>query len=846
MISNELNPNYIVLITYSTENLALFLAELSSKSIRCDTRPSYDSKTIYIFANDKRHILPSLVKNYSFVQCVRSLYDVKTTKHIHSIANTFIKFRLFPTDDDLEKLSIATSNPEISLYFAFLKTYIRWLMPLATVGLLFHYFNKTSSYEVNWIYSLVSLIWGITFVSVWKYKLGPKYSHYLRYKCIRAENLSKYVFIKKLCSIPVVLLFVTFLISLQVICFIMEIFIAQLYGGPLKLIVSFLPTIFLSISIHILKYCYGIFVNFWVQWENSPNISRSLAEKNFVLTFLASYIPLFITLFAYLPFGYLLNPHMNLITEFGNYYNIPLVTTEFKVDIQRCQTQFFYFTITSQIISILLENILPAILERIILKFKNKTSRALTKKIDYILSQHYPDEKKFLYDIKNHILSPWSPFDIDESSCRLVIQYGYIMIFSVMWTLTPLIYVFLNIINLKLDLWRYLVKTTPEWPKDTYLSNYKQDDDDVVPLELWTSILKFINWVAILVSPTLVLMYRYSNLPGIGVTTVSEGSDSWFLYSPLKYSWSYIFICAVLYEHVGFFVSWIIEKLVSKSTHVYRGFVPDDEQMMSSKSNIFDITKKTNIFMAKLLSDQNRNSINIKNNSPGLLKTSGMQLNKFQKSDISVRNRLISDTKPTTMHSVPSDTINKTHKNSALISSFVEALPILETKESTVSSSSIAGATLPEIIPTSRNYDLRHSHPLNICNKIDHIVLPHDGQAVSNNFKDEKPPLTYPVKAFIDVPLPQSKVPIGMNNRLRSGEQFILKDSSISSQFVNEQLPSKEPKNSRISLKVSSLSASIDNHQLNVNLKPGRLERKPKKKRALMSPLDKLKKNCNI
>ncbi|CDH17337.1 uncharacterized protein ZBAI_09125 [Zygosaccharomyces bailii ISA1307] len=510
-----------------------------------------------------RATLFAVVASLDFVQSVTPIYDIEKRKRLESTVNTLVNtVSLTSSDRDLINLEHLTRNPREILYFFYFKNYIRWLLPISLVGVVCRLFSRSvAPWEFNITYTVLLIVWSLLFTGSWAYYYEPLYASKLgKVLSVVTSNNQKLnpphvVLYKKFCFIPVALLFALCLVTFQFLCFFIEIFVTQLYSGPLSSILALLPTVLISAFIPVITMVYNkFFVDPMVAWENGPNPKKSKSEKNYVLTFLTSYVPLFITLFFYLPLGHKFTPDMKqAVTLYASKFHVPVGASQFNVDINRYKKQFFFYTVTSQIINMVVENILPLVLDNLlpaVLKDGDRPAGEVTSKLDSMVHSRYPQDYHLWKKVESFYASNYGEFDEDRNYSKLVVQFGYIAMFSTIWPLAPFIFTIFDLIIFRTDLWRAFVKCKPSSDL-TDLQVSKGGAHKVhVSSAPWDSILEKITYLGSVVSVALLLMYRYSGFPGVGLTTGLEKRDSWYKESPLVYSWSNILLVATAVEHL--------------------------------------------------------------------------------------------------------------------------------------------------------------------------------------------------------------------------------------------------------------------------------------------------------
>ena len=851
----ELDPNYVLVVEYSKENLSVLLAELGAKGLLCECRPGHDAKNVYVFVRDDLGNVLKVVERFKFVTKVSPLYTEGEREQMKRMAHELIRNRSLLTDNDLVQLAQVSGNPRVAMYFAFVKTYTRFLMPLAVFGLGLRLFNP-SGMEFNAYYAVAVLIWAISFITLWKNKYEADYSSLFGYLSLIPLEDSRITFMKKLCFFPIALLFVTLLVGFQLLCFALEIFLTQIYEGPLASVISLLPTVLLSVYVPILTLVYNkIFVDKMTAWENGTNPERSKVEKNFVFAFLTSYVPLLITLFIYFPFGHLLNAYLPVIAKYSSLARIPVNTSAFKLNLARYQTQFFYFTVTNQVIALAMENVLPIVLGKImpIVSGENKPNSDKSK-VARLVAEQFPKEKAFLSNVRDYNTGPWGVFDVDDNMRKLVLQFGFVVLFSSIWPLAALICIIFNVVFIKLDLWRALVKSAPLVDTKARKDAVKEDGYEDIKMTPWNSIITFLTWFSSLVTPALLLMYKYTNLPGSDSPASIQKrsiSSTWYQYYPFHYDFKTVTLATFFLEHVFMFVYWVVSKILqSPLTKKSKTFIPAEELKEPPKLNLEHIVNNTVQFMSTL---SNADCVTANGSNE---KTTAIKEPTEQQPKTAVTNNAKS-----TGANITGEHDNKVKKRGP-----VSPVPLpvaqpptqteaplppkdvsnkVKTSSSSSLSSSVAGATLPPTIPTSKNFDLRNSTPNMEASSVATL-----SSVPRANMKQED--LEQKIEANPSVKnkaLPanqqsvSNKLPKVEINLAADAQQFVSsKAIEPEKQFVNENKIAATPQKqvtSEMPAKSNKTTLKKDTESIISNTGASSIK---KKKKGIMSPLGKLKK----
>lgn len=769
----QLDPNCVLVLKNTEKNVTQLVSELDVRGLRVVTRPGQDDNTIYAFTRfdlsdfediagclkNIKNVIPTLEK-------VIPIYDNEITKRIDNLYKKNVKgqFLSLPSDADFLEMYELTGDAEQSLYFAFFRNYIKWLLPMAFFGIFVRYSSNKDPWEFNPYYAGALLIWAMSFTSFWIYKKKKYYTssfpHSQPVDSLISGNAKSYdsptsVLLKKTCFAPVALAFAATLICCQLMCFSIEIFFTQIYDGPLASVTSLIPTVLLAVITNVLTMIYNtFFVERFVSWENSPNPKTSRMEKNFVLLFFVNYTPLLITLFLYLPFGYLVNSTIkDNVVNWAHSYHLKTITHDFKINTARYKAQIFYFTVTNQIVAFALDNILPMILGKVLPIVMSKISKKDSKKSSIsgasIIKEEYPGEVKKWNKVSSYNSGPWGEFDVDVNYRKVIIQFGFVAMFSVLWPLAPSLYVFFSILTYKADMWRALKKCTPK----CFANIVENDEFEEVAIEKatssWNILLIIITWLSTIIGPTITYMYRNCAIPGVGKANALEKRDSWYNNSPFTFSWTSLLIFTIFVEHLSIVIYFFISNfLVSLDQTNSKGIVPKlaaHKPVQANRSiDLADVIEKAKNFKAmsdgspeptKLptkdqspvpiftVSDANQNTTSTQNMEMKESKESkeGKESKEHMESSNNQRDMSngmffgsgFESNNNTTMANMETPNTQRDKSNGMSFGSDFEGNSRDATKNTDNSidteDDSVAGATLPATIPTSKNYDQRFS-----------------------------------------------------------------------------------------------------------------------------------------
>lgn len=418
-------------------------------------------------------------------------------------------------------------GPGVALYFDFVRFYTVALAGLAVFGIIG--FLKKKNYSIA--FSFINMIWGAGVLVLWRRRTkflantwGVQNS--LELERFRSElasesgqaneskqrvDASKKRFIKQLLFVPVALAFGGVLLTVQGLCFVLEIFILEIYDGPGKSVLTLTPTILLSTFVPVFTIVYNAITARFIDWErHDSNLTRSqsFAIKSFLLNIMTGYVPLLISAFIYLPFAHLLQPNLVYIkraiagrvrSDRYAYQYLTNIKSEdsFEINQQRLDSQYFYFIVTNQVIGSVLKFGLPLILTPI-LNFVQKLLSGSKAKVDV---EEDSQEKSWLDEVRRASSLP--EYSIDDSFRDIALQFGYVTIFGSIWTLAPLICIIFNILTFKLEEWRLASGLF-------FKPVVARKIDTIYP---WDIAFFFLAWLGSIVSPLVASFYRHGAKP---------------------------------------------------------------------------------------------------------------------------------------------------------------------------------------------------------------------------------------------------------------------------------------------------------------------------------------------
>ncbi|KAJ5117021.1 hypothetical protein N7456_001369 [Penicillium angulare] len=437
--------------------------------------------------------------------------------------------KTFLSEEELDQIRNKFGE-SVGFYFAFLQSYFRFLIFPAAFG--FGCWFLLGGFSI--VYTVVNSLWCIIFVEYWKRQevdlscrwqtkgvsaVQTRRRQFKPEKEIQDESTgeTRGVFPatkrmqRQLLQIPFALLAATALGVIIATCFAIEIFISELYNGPFKTYLVFIPTILVSALVPTMS---AVLVSIATKLNNYENHETSdaydvaLTQKVFVINFMTSYLPVFLTAFVYVPFASRIVPYLDVfhltVRPFVSKEASTTKRSHFQIDPARLRNQVVYFTVTAQIVGFAMETIVPYIKQHAFREYKafnkkrqNKTEhngdKESPERVPAVVYDDPPEEAQFLKRVRNEV--DLSEYEVTEDLREMCIQFGYLALFSPVWPLVPVSFFANNWIELRSDFF----KICNEFRRPTPLRT-----DTIGP---WLDTLGFLSWTGSITSAALVYMF---------------------------------------------------------------------------------------------------------------------------------------------------------------------------------------------------------------------------------------------------------------------------------------------------------------------------------------------------
>jgi hypothetical protein len=265
-------------------------------------------------------------------------------------------------------------------------------------------------------------------------------------------------------------------------------------------------------------------------------------QKMLVINFITSYLAIFLTAFVYVPFAGVIVPYLDVfrvtVRPFVSQEDEKTINhSDFKIDPARLRKQVIYFAVTAQIVNTCMETVVPFIMRKLAIKYKEYSEeKANGNDKSTPAYDDHPDEIGFLKKVRNEAELP--EYDVTNDLREMVIQFGYLSLFSTVWPLVPVSFLFNNWLELRSDFFKICKEFKRPVPERA---------DTIGP---WLDTLGLLAWVGSITSSALVYMFSNEGLGPDGNPTDIRG---WMLMVTIFFA-----------EHIYLAVRYVVKATISK------------------------------------------------------------------------------------------------------------------------------------------------------------------------------------------------------------------------------------------------------------------------------------------
>jgi anoctamin-10 len=219
---------------------------------------------------------------------------------------------------------------------------------------------------------------------------------------------------------------------------------------------------------------------------------------------------------------------------------------DFRIDPGRLRKQIIYFTVTAQIVNLALETVVPFILRKLSLKYREFTEERQEEKKtggsddgnkkSVFVYDDPPDEVDFLARVRNEAELP--EYDVTTDLREMCIQFGYLSLFSPVWPLVPVSFLINNWIELRSDFFKICKECKRPTPERA---------DTIGP---WLDTMGFLAWFGSITSSALVYMFSNDD----------QGPDG----KPSEIRGWALLLTVFFAEHIYLAIRYVVEATLSK------------------------------------------------------------------------------------------------------------------------------------------------------------------------------------------------------------------------------------------------------------------------------------------
>jgi anoctamin-10 len=261
---------------------------------------------------------------------------------------------------------------------------------------------------------------------------------------------------------------------------------------------EYLPTIALAVSLPYISSRFEAVAAFLTEYENHRTQDRhemALTQKIFVVSSITKYLPILLTAFIYVPCGDMVVERVDSIFDsvISNFH-VYMSAKTFNVDAKRLRNEVVALVVTEQILGFGEELILP-ILKRKATQWygERKLRRSHTSNLLDTQSRASTIAKLPRQARKEAELDH---YNVQDDIQEMVVQFGYLALFSPVWPLISVGFLINNWIELRSDFLKICIEHQRPAPIRA---------DSIGP---WLASLEFLNWLGSISTAAIVYLFR--------------------------------------------------------------------------------------------------------------------------------------------------------------------------------------------------------------------------------------------------------------------------------------------------------------------------------------------------
>jgi anoctamin-10 len=267
---------------------------------------------------------------------------------------------------------------------------------------------------------------------------------------------------------------------------------------------EYMPTVMLAVFLPYATNALEAIATSMTEYENhrtADHYEMSLTQKVFVLNSITNYLPILLTAFVYVPLGNCIIPMLQRFFD-AKWGAIPRTRRTFVADPNRLRNEVITLTMTGQISGAFEELALPWLKMQVKQWWRDRQvtkTREQGEPGDQIIKDD-PAEVRFLRRARKQALR--SEYNVQDDIAEMVIQFGYLALFSPVWPLVPIGFFINNWLELRSDFLKICVEHQRPAPTRS---------DGIGP---WVASLECLTWLGSISSAAIVHVFGSQRLLG--------------------------------------------------------------------------------------------------------------------------------------------------------------------------------------------------------------------------------------------------------------------------------------------------------------------------------------------
>lgn len=281
----------------------------------------------------------------------------------------------------------------------------------------------------------------------------------------------------------------------------------------------------------------------------------SVTQKLFLLSFIVNYLPILLTAFVYVPLGNTIVPWLG--AQLPGTLGSTLDRNFFQRDPDRLRNEVIALTLTGQLSDMFEEMVVPFIMHRVKSWYHAFKAYRSHQASFNALSPDDPTEKSFLRRVRRQATLP--EYNVQDDISEMVIQFGYLALFSPVWPLVSVGFFINNWIELRSDFLKICIEHQRPHPVRT---------DGIGP---WIDSLDALAWLGSISTAAIVHMFGTAAAKSNATATTTTGTttdpdptdtaiSSWFGQT----NWWSLLITIFVSEHIFLLLRSVVRMVLQR------------------------------------------------------------------------------------------------------------------------------------------------------------------------------------------------------------------------------------------------------------------------------------------